>query len=212
MIIIGESGNLATVGATSNALRTTLYDPQGREIVEVPSTTAFRSYIGGFNILHAGATATATIMVALANPSKTDYIRVRSFRSIIGFNGTAPGASTRSHAWTRAVGQPAGSNTVITPTKKRSGDIASVADMQTNNAGMGTTAPATNGDNAWVQTVSVAVTSNLQFYSWPAQTELASNSSPVELRFNQALILVCKGTAIQGLGTSGYIEWDEGTL
>jgi hypothetical protein len=208
VILVGQSGNLATVDPTSKALRVTLYDPQGREIVEKPAT--IRSYLAGFIIRHTGATTANTVLLGLVNTSTTDFMRIRCFRAIELFDGASPGAQGRRHFWTRTTGSISGSNTSITPTKKRTGDGASVADVQFNNTGIGGLAGV--GDAVWIQSISIAATGNFEYFSWPQQSELRANGSPLELHKGEGLGLENGDAAVAGLGVAGYIEWDEGTL
>ncbi len=208
--IIGPSGNKLTVDP-SKAARVTRFDTDGNEL----QPSVLGSYLVNIFILLGGNVAADVLLWSLFNPSATVDIQVRAIRATCFFSGTAGGTSQRGFYANRSnIVAPTG-GTVITPTKKRTGDATSVADLRFDNAALTVT-----GGNArfgiplirWVQPISFTSPGeethehDLRMYV-PGQRQIA----PLVLAYNEGLGIYLHSAAGAGVGLFGYVEWDEVT-
>lgn len=204
----GATTDLLTVDPTSKAARVTLYDSSGNELILLPTEGSFLSNI----LLRQSATTAADSLVwSLFNTSSTVKMRIRSIRQIIMFDGTTAAATTRAYYWQRTgTAAPTGGST-ITPTKKRSGSNASVADLRFVDTGL------TRGSNASVGSpfiklaTPISVTGNAIPFLGQFHVMAERLISPIELGQNEGIGLFLNEQTTIGFGTAGVVEWDEST-
>lgn len=205
-----SSGSNATVDPTSKAIRTGLYDPFGREIVKKPSAGSFITHI---LIRQSAATAAASNVWQMFNPATSGVIyRIRAMRVVMVFDGTAVAGNGRNYTFSKTRGVAPSSGTAVVPTKKRSGDSASTADVRFLDTGLTVTGNTTNGDPVIRINTTISVTGIYQLFEYPRESSLRRLTSPLELRPGEGLGLYITGNAaVVGQGMCGYVEWDETT-
>lgn len=193
------------VDPTSLALRTTLYDRTGRAV-----KFTRRGYLTNVLVRHTAADAAFALMWSLYNPDASVVITLRAIRVAMMFDGTSPGVQSRTaHVWrTSSTAAPTG-GTAITPTKKRTSDAASIADVRFINAvGLTLGALVRVGEPLMRLSVNENITGQIHMFEHVP----LPLSRPITLLKNQGVgIFVGDITATTVTGTeyAGYVEWDE---
>lgn len=205
----GGSGVL-TVGPTSKAAWVTLYDANGREVVRKPT---LGSFIANILIRQSAATVTGNIVWSLFNSDPSTLVRIRNINFWHIFDGAATATGT-TYAWYKTnVVAPTGGST-ITPTKKRSGDSASVCDVRFLDTGLTQGNLVKNGDPFFRTNVSVnGATGVYERYTMRKAAGFRRTGGHIEIGPTEgiAMALFATGATI-GQGACGFVEWDEVSL
>jgi hypothetical protein len=198
-----------TIGATSKAADVTLYDPAGREIIKKPTTG---SYLAGILIRNSASNpGNNTLIWSLFNSSKTVVVEIRRILIDTIFDGTGSGAVAGLFYLARTNTAAPTGGTAVTPTKKRTGDPASVVDLRFLDTGLTKGSLVIAGDPFARTEITEQNTGGVVNWDLPKYRLMQRQSAPIELGYLDGIGLFVGAATniIAGLGLCGFVEWDE---
>jgi hypothetical protein len=204
----GATSDLAIVDPTSKALRSTLYDSLGNELIKKPSAGSFLA-----NVLIRQTTTTSAdaIVWSLFNADATKKCRIRSIRLQVVFDGTLAATTTRAYYLQRTATAAPSAGTTITASQKRSGDAASVTDIRFLDTGL-TVGSMTKVYSPFCKiALPISVTGLVQYFPIPLYVMAERLISPIELLQNEGIGIFLNENTTAGFGICGAVEWDEST-
>lgn len=207
---------IATIGATSKAIRITNYDSGGNVLNKIPTG----SYLAPVSIRHTAADAVDSCVWHMRNndTSQTSsplVVHIRAINLIFGFDGTAA-TNTVRYALHRSFAATPTGGTAVTVIKKKTSYAASVVGDIRGNAVLTFSAGVSNsfeGGTASPSAISIfgnpisvtnAVCSYMMQINNPNET-----LECIELQPGEGLGIRLAVAAVAGQMLSGYIEWDE---
>jgi hypothetical protein len=204
----GAGADEATVDATSKALRTTLYDSSGNELIKKPTAG---SYLANVLIRQSTTTSADAIVWSLFNADASKKCRIRSIRLQVVFDGTTASTTTRAYYLQRTATAAPSSGTTITPSLKRTGDAASVADVRFVDTGL-TVGSMTKVYSPFCKiALPISATGLVQYFPIPLYVMAERLISPIELLQNEGIGIFLNENTTAGFGICGTVEWDEST-
>lgn len=208
----GATSDLLTIDPTSKAARATLYDSSGNELVVKPTEGSFVAQV---LLRQSAATAANSLVWSLFNTNATKKLRVRSIRLMILFDGTAAAATTRAYYLQRTKTAAPTGGTAIVPSKKRTADAASIADVRFVDTGLTVGSLVTEGTqntDAFMKiAMPISATGGVQQFPLPLHLMAERLIAPIELGQNEGIGVYLNENTTVGLGLAGAFEWDETT-
>jgi hypothetical protein len=199
----GASADLATIDPTSKALRVTLYDSAGNELVKEPSGGIYHLPVG---LRLTAAVAAGSAVWAMRNGG-TRTIYITEIDLLFGFDGTAAATTSRWELIRFSDANPSG-GTAMTPVKHATAMAASsVQDARFNAAAALTVTGITFEDLAFAYggcQRQVHATNALQLGLGALQRR-----GIFELAPNEGLALRTNIVAVIGDSCQGHIAWEE---